>query len=231
VLEYRYANLKLGKKHFILLPKLNDRQIKILETKLITRGFKVENEDLIIARKKGVRVYFSRIGFCWSSTDPTDYVAPLIPEILECKKENVKKNFYHDLYFKIFRMKSGYSIRFKTRLERGYTWKLLRRSNISGFSPDECSVIKSVLYFASGTVRVLTSFPNDISETIRIGTKYYFISDMDVREFTRYLEDFSSSSRKKAFLLQNCVLYLEYIDLKSVFNSSFEVGQWCYFYF
>lgn len=230
MLEYRYAHLELGgkRKHCILLPKMNGSQVKIVEDRLTSLGFRVKGQELVVASKGRERIWLDPAGLCWSSVDPTDYVAPSIPEILECQKERLKRSDFNELYFSIKKYKSKYVIRLKTRLEHGFTWKILRKKGLNGFSPDESNVIKWLLDFSGGKITVLAHYPSKNSSTMRVGTKNYYISKIDVKDFASNIFNFFDK-KVGFFLSQNCMLEVEELDVESLLSSDLELGQWCYY--
>jgi hypothetical protein len=233
VLEYRYAHLELGgkRKHCILLPKMNGKQLDVLRRKLISLGFRIERKNIFSAKKGTVRIWLDPSGLCWSSVDPTDYVIPSIPELLGCEKEKIRREEFNQLYFNIIKNKDNYLVRFKTRLEHGYTWKLLRKIGISGFSPDECTVIKWLLGFARGNITALCSYPIEDSSILRIGRRNYYVVELDVERFVSEISDFTTHKRRQCFLFQECTVTLRSLNVSSMNKSNPELGEWCYYTF
>lgn len=231
MLEYKYTLFELPTniRYYLLLPKLNGKQLIILQDRLKKIDFSLGYRRHYIAKKGRVLLHIDPLGICSSSVDPTDFIAPEIPELLSTQKEKVNKSVLEGMYFDIVKRGRKIALRFKTRIEHGYTWSMLRKKSLSGLTPDEYLVITSTLRQCKGKIRTLTNYPEEDFKIRIFGSIQYYDVELPLEEFCSNLAYINSKGRRSCFLPRNNTVYLESIDTKRIGINSKDLGEWCFF--
>lgn len=231
MLDFRLLQIRLRSRFYLLLPKLNSSQVRIIGERLKERDFTVEKDSLLVATKRGTAVHIDPSGFCWSSKDPTDAIAPIIPEILGVPKEAVPLDELQNRYFRLQRFKTSVAVRLSARIESSTLWRELRASGECGLTPDERAVASLLLESSTGGCVMLTDFPTQGSHSRMIGKKQYYESSLDPAEAASTLRVAGPAGIRNSYLPERCVLLLRSIrrpsreKLVELFDS---LGEWCY---
>ena len=216
--------MDLAGKHYLLLPKLNARQVRVLSARLESGGFAVRHQTGFSARSKRGSIHIDSSGVCWSSFDPEDVVLPAIPDLLSCPKEPVALPKLAGLYFRTW----GTFTRILTRMESGPAWTSLRSSGLCALTPDERLVALSLLRF--GGCRLVTDFIIDDPTPLYCGRRRYF-------QVASYSADAASTLRgadeklpRNSYLPKEGIIRLRNGPLLSRLEEVLrDLGEWCFF--
>jgi len=172
-------------------------------------------------------------GLAKSNVDILDPLAPLIPELLDYKKEAVSADLLSEMYFDVKSAHGKHSVRFKLRAESSGLWRKLRAANESLLTPDEAAAVRFLLGRASGRVEVITDYPTKDGRVRQIGRRVYYSSIVDPKEFTSNLRTTEVRHSRNAYLPQSALLHLE--EFRSSRRGELEeflggLGEWCYFF-
>ncbi len=232
LLRFKVHQLELGGKRFLLLPKLNERQVGILENRLAKAGFSVERGPLLRARSKDGTISLSPAGVSWSAFDASDALLPAIPDLVDAPKERVPLTRLRESYFKGSTSDGATRVQLHARIEHSSIWSKLRASGQSGLTPDEHAVARFFIARAKGYCGLVTDFPVDDPTPHIFGRKRYFDSSVDPAEALSTLRVVGAQSARNAFLRRDGSLgfagvspvtrreWLDFFD---------ELGEWCFF--
>ncbi|MBI3858615.1 MAG: hypothetical protein HY296_00010 [Thaumarchaeota archaeon] len=185
----------------------------------------------IRAPESARKVHLSSLGFAWSASDPTDVIAPVIPQILAANKSAMPLNMLKAEYFNLEREGGVTTIRFGPRIEGSMFWTLLRSQGRCGLTPDEHAVLKFLLLRSSGTCRLLTDFPNAGSKQQRFAGRTYYLSDLGCDEAASTLEVVGKRGERNSYVPKSGILRLTGCnppnaeEERSLFES---LGEWCF---
>jgi hypothetical protein len=152
--------------------------------------------------------------------------------LLSIPKERVVGDLHNQQYryFAVKRIDSRrVQIQLFTRLEGLRTWTELRKAGLCGLTPDEKSVIVSLLEGAAGTVECVTDFFSEASSPMRFARRQYYRSVISIDEFVSTLRTVSRSSRRNCYLPRESILRVrvkERFDIHPVLDG---LGEWCFF--
>ncbi len=173
MLKFTLKLIQLGRRNYVLLPKLCKSQVEALAERLSDRGFIVEKSATLVARGRGTAVHVNPSGFCRSSVDQNDAIAPAIPSLLRTPKERVSLDVLSSRYFKLDKVGGSLAVRFSARIESTSLWKALRANGECGLTPDEQTVAQCLVGTLSGMIRLITDFPAERSRIKIIGNRQY----------------------------------------------------------
>jgi hypothetical protein len=108
------------------------------------------------------------------------------------------------------------------------TWTELRKDGLCGLTPDEKSVIASLLGAAEGNVECMTDFISDSSIPMRLGRRPFYRSSIPVDEFISTLMTVSQKSRRNSFLPRGSILRVTMKEKPDAQTVLGELGEWCY---
>lgn len=232
---FLFHAIDTGGRTTILLPKLNRAQVEIIRERLESLGFKTAGYFAIRAERKGTVVHVRPSGLCWSSSDPTDVIAPVVPRLLSAKKENVTPEELEGYYFTPKESSGLVRLNLKPRIESSALWDQLRARGLCGLTPDEHTVYKSLLESGGGECRLLTDFPVEGSVMRRKGRKVYFDSSLEPEEAASTLRVVGLTQERNSYLPRDSLLEFGALGLsqdkkkerqRRVFA---DLGEWCYF--
>ena len=232
MLEFRVHQLEVGGKHYLPLPKLNTRQIKLLGDRLAQTGFSVNYGDLLTARSKAGRVSVSRSGICWSSLDPSDAILPAVPQILSIPKEDVSLEALRRMYLRTPSYGNAGTVHLLLRLESTPVWEKLRALDGCGLTPDEHFVISFLLEGSIGGCGMLTDFPVTNPRPRIYGRRRYFDSELDPQEAASTLRRVGERGERNSYVRRDGTIILgshltaTRVDWMRLFA---ELGEWCSF--
>lgn len=232
MLRYKLHRLELNSGTFLLLPKLTPGQVDLLRNRLASLGFKVSGSSRVAAIRPGQTIRVNPVGFCWSNLDPTDAVAPAIPDLLAAPSRQVSFDALKNVYFRSERGVTNPTVRFTPRVEGGSLWTELRASGACGLTPDEHSVVGSVLGSSSGGCRLLTDFPVEGSHVRIIGKKQYYDSALDPVEANSTLRVVGARGERNAYLPRDGIVHLDSLRIprrEDWLRAFDDLGEWCYF--
>jgi len=217
-------HIDLACRHYLLLPKLNARQVGVLSARLGSQGFSVRHPAGFLARSKKGSIHFDPSGVCWSSFDPEDFVLPAIPELLSCPKEPVALSKLASLYFRT----RGSFTRILTRMESGAAWKSLRSSDLCALTPDERLVALGLLRL--GSCRLVTDFIIDDPTPLYCGRRRYFQVAGDTAEAASTLRVAGRKLPRNSYLPKEGIFRLRAGPLLPRLEGVFrDLGEWCFF--
>jgi hypothetical protein len=232
LLQFSVHQLEEARRHYLLLPKLNGKQMRILSDRLEGTGFVVQQSSPITAKSRQGSIHIRSSGVCWASFDPADTILPAIPEVLSCPKESLPRSELESTYFQSGRLRGGTVIRLVNRIESSSIWDRLRSSGDCGLTPDE-RLVASFLIRASGQrCEVVTDFPVEGSTSLRRGTRTYFSSELEPPGAESTLREIGTRAPRNSYLPRDGVLRfgrmfsLPHGMVGDLFR---ELGEWCYF--
>ena len=230
LLRFRIHQFFLRRTHYLLLPKLNSIQMRVIEKRLSKLGGSVAPTGVLSARLKQGTVHVDPGGLCWSRSDPADALLPALPDVLACPKTKVPLK---ELASKYFTMGAGgpASLRLSLRLESGSTWKALRASDACALAPDEHEVACSLLRSLEGRCEVVTDYPEAGSTPLRIGAMRYFRSSIARDEAASTLRETETRGRRNSYVCRDGTLRGEgSLGLSDEqYGELFEsLGEWCF---
>ncbi len=231
MLSFRVHGLEIGQRHYLLLPKMTPKQMRLLAGRLEGAGYSVRQGDSLSARSRESTIHVAPSGICWSTTDPSDAILPAIPDILTCEKERVPVRDLESIYLTRRRLGAGSLVRISTRIESASLWDSLRASDGCGLAPDEHAVASSLIKKSAGDCEVLTDFPADDSVPMICGRKRYYHSRLGCTLAAETLRSVRAKGPRNSYLFRSGVLKLgrlERLDL-DWFELSEELGDWCSF--
>jgi len=224
--------MELGGKHYVLLPKLGGNQIGLVEEGLRSRGFSIRESRGIIATRKGVVVKVFPIGYASSTSDLTDFIAPIIPELLKSPKETVAAKELVNQYITLD-VNEPKRLRITPRLESGSTWNWLRRLGLCALTPDEHLILKLFLSRARTCSDLLTDFPTRSSRVRVLGTRQFYESALESSDAASSLRSLGHKGERNSYLPRSGILGVEGFtfpsdsELTAAFN---DVGDWSSFH-
>lgn len=228
--DFRVHQFQLAARHYILLPKLNGAQVKVLHERLVEKGFAPDSSH------KGVRgetevVHVDPEGLCWANFDPSDAVLPALPEILSMSKEKIPLGGLLRKYFGQQKEGSDLLVRLSTRLESSSTWGELRRLGQSALAPDERSVACFLIAVSKGPLEMVTNYPTEGSRQKIHGRRLYYESFLEPEEAARNLSSLGRKGPRDSFLPRNGILRLRSYrspPRKSWVGLFDSLEDWCY---
>ena len=231
MIGFRYRVMEIGDRHVVLLPRLNSAQMRKAAANLESRGFKVSGARKIVAERKGEKIFLADDGVCWSETDPTDELAPILPEMLHVEKEPLPLETILGKYYDLEMNGKAALVRFKPRVESSHFWRVLREKSDCGLAPDERAVANFILGSAGGSTNLLTDFPLERSAVKRFGKFQYYSSFVPVGEAAATLQDCVIKGTRNSYLPKNGVLNLESFKMPSTIKKArlvLRLAEWCY---
>jgi hypothetical protein len=227
MLQFKVHNVRIRGRQYVLLPKLNPEQMEVLSDRLAREGFVVRDGTSIVAESRKRTIHIEPTGLCWSAADPSDYVLPLLPDLLG-RSSRARPEAVLGAYLNMVPVRGGFAIHLSPRLESMGFWDDLRRSGGCGLSPDERLVIQCVLDGADGKCSIVTDFPVEGSEPMVVGRRRYFLSNLAVAEVSRSIRAVGEPGRKSSYLPRDGVLMLSKLILEeeSVAKLAEELGEW-----
>ena len=231
LLRFKVFQFCLGRTHYLLLPKLNPSQMRIVARRLAKLGGQTESKGVLSAKTKDGVVHVDPKGLCWSRADPADALLPVMPEVLSCPKAKVSLGGLRARYYRLSKAEGTTSIRLSLRLESGPTWVHLRRLDKCALAPDEHLVARSLLTEAGASCKVVADYPASDSGVLRLGVKRYFESVMDADEAASALRSVGTRAERNSYICRNETLSLTGGPAPGgvsadVFGS---LGEWCFF--
>jgi hypothetical protein len=224
MLPFRVHHLVVSRKHYLLLPKLNDEQMSILSRRLETEGFSVDFASTINAKSPRGVVHVDPAGLCWSLTDPEDWVIPAIPDLLRCPKQTIPLKDLASLYFRV----KGHLARMIVRVESGAVWESLRATGQCGLTPDE-QAIASALLNGAGDCPLVCDYPGENPRPMVYGRRRYFSVRFGEARESR-LTMIGEERASNAYLPRDGLIRPRPPVRLSDFEDSFsDLGEWCFF--
>lgn len=232
--DFRLHQLSVGDEgtNYLLLPKMGDVQMEILARRMETLGFAVARGVRLVGRKKTETVTVSRVGFARSRSDLIDVLAPAVPELLASPPQAASARWIAGLYLESFRTKDGACFRLKPRLEALTLWGALRRKGISGSTPDEVQVLRTVVGEMGTVMNAVTDYPREGASMRQLGRRLYFSSPMPVEEFAANLPSSGAMNLRNAFLPRSAALEVQGCRAPPGSRLSAalaSLGTWCFF--
>ena len=232
LLEFKLRNFQIGSRYFLILPKLNEKQLDVIRRRLLKNSFEVVlTTSRLKAEKKGASLQVDKAGFCWASADPFDAIAPAIPEILAVPKKKVKLKVLKDAYFRTLNLETPTEVIVLARLESSPMWRHLRAHGLCALSPDEKEVTQFLLGHALGGAMFLTDFPNQTSRSHMIGGRQFYDTAIDASELEHTLKTIGDAKFRNSYLPERGILRFEAFtsptseELRRLFDG---LGEWCY---
>jgi hypothetical protein len=232
MLRFKLHEIRLGLWTHLLMPKLNENQLEWIAGKLTNIRFRVERGSTLVARRKEVTIHLNPSGHCWSSSDPGDFVIPLIPEILGFPKQRVPLAEFKGRYFRVSRSENKALVRLTTRMESAKDWELLRATGQCALSPDEKIVASTLIRSSRGGCTLLTDFPVDDGGVRVIGNRQYYESFLESEDAVAMLREVGRTRTRNSYVPGNGFLRLRTFvppSSNTLRAISEELGEWCYF--
>jgi len=224
--------MHIGRRHYLLLPKMTLVQMGVLERRLASLHYSTELSDQLTARSREGTIHISSSGVCWSAIDPTDAILPALPNILTSPKEQIPLGALKALYFEHSKSKGRATLRISTRIESYNLWDELRASGGCGLAPDEHAMASFLMRRAAANCEVLTDFPTEES-TVRVcGRRRYYDSRLDSSQAANVLRSVGGKALRSSYLHRDGFVTLGGFDEPSPkdWTEVFEdLGEWCYF--
>lgn len=228
-MKYSLNQLSILGKYYLLLPKLNKMQLRLIQNRLENKDFKGRqtHELRYSLAKKFIVVRES--GVLYSNFEALDLVGPLIPSILSCEREALSIQQACDKYFAVLLDKGRKVIRFKPRIEAFTLWTELRKHDQSGLTPDEAYILANMLSKARGKILVLTDFPTEDCHIKRIGKRQYYLCNIEVSEFISNLRTITEKKKRNCYLPRNSIIELDQLEEPSeseLVDLISRLGEW-----
>ena len=232
MLTYEPVQLSIGSVEYLLLPKLVPLQMQILAARLSSVGFRVSGGPVITGRRQGQVIRVGQAGLCWSNGDPSDAIAPAIPDLLRVEKRPARASTIVRMYLQETPSGGSTSYRLRPRVESGPLWTKLRGAGTCGLAPDEQAILKAVFASAEGYCSVLTDFPVQGSEVRMIGHRQYYDSFLSCSEASATLRVAGKRGVRNSYLLKDAGVSLgagKRLSRLQWIGVLKDLGQWCYF--
>jgi len=232
LLRFKVHQLELGGRHYLLLPKLNARQVDILGQRLEGLGFSVHQGELLRAKSKQGTVTVSPAGFSWSTFDPSDTVLPAIPNLLSVAKERISLDALKGRYLRVQGSPGASTVHLSLRLESSPLWEKLRASGECGLAPDEHTLASFLIRRVEGRCGLITDFPADDPTPHLFGRKRYFESMLEPEEAASTLRVAGGRGARNSYVVRGGAIRLR--GLLSLARRDWldwfaELGEWCFF--
>jgi hypothetical protein len=198
---------------------------------LENEGFEVMSGERLVAKKRGQRIFMSRVGYCYSNRDPTDVMVPMIPKLLSCAKEKMSEEDVLEMYFRRTDAEEA-TVRLSPRIEYGTLWRELRKNDLSALTPDEALVYSRVLKIASGMCALVADFPLKESKPFLIGRKIYYESHLRARDSCSVIRTTAERGDRNLYLPQSGIIRfgrLREFTRKERREILSDLGEWCMF--
>jgi hypothetical protein len=220
--------MRIDDRNCVLLPKLNDEQMRILSERLVSKGFSVRDRVSLSASLKKRTIHVERKGVCWAAFDPADAIAPVIPALLEVRPQPLPLEVLLERYFVLGRSEGITTVRFLPRVEGSRLWRFLRASGECGLTPDELKIAKFILGASEGPCCLLTDFPSEGSKVRVLGSSRYYESSLEPFEVVATLRGIGPRQFRNSYLPRNGIVQLGRCclprrDLNELFMS---LGEW-----
>jgi hypothetical protein len=231
-LKYKLCSFELANRTYLLLPKLNAFQTKLVASRLASIGFELRPGRILVAKKAHQMIFVSTSGYCWSNQDPYDAIVPLIPELLTSAKELIGQGPLLGMYFHRKDEAGGMFVRLTSRVEQGPLWRKLREMDLCGTTPDELLVYSRILEAAIGGCSLLTDFPTDGSKSSIIGRRLYYESWLPATECISLIRTACERGERNAYFPKSGVIKFERLrrfskrDMVEIVSN---LGEWCQF--
>jgi hypothetical protein len=231
LLRFKVHRFEIYGRHYVLLPKLNEGQKRSLRNRFVSDGFDVHGGSYLTARSTGCTLHIESSGFCWASSDPSDYLLPAVPEVLAVRHEKVRPNELLAKYFTIESKEDHHAIRVNSRLESDGNWDWLRAHGDCGLSPDEHLLTRALLQGASGDCLLVTDFVTGGSTPFFSGRKLYYKSRLSVSEASGTLCCVGDEGQRNSYLPRRgtFTLFGGLPHLDELVTSFGRLGDWCSF--
>lgn len=223
--------LEMRRRHYLLLPKLNREQRALLTGRLLKEGFALGGGEPLTFRSGWGAIHVYAEGFCWGSSDPSDFILPAVPELLGCRQERVSRRDLRRMYFQVSSATPCAAMRLTPRVESAGNWEALRATDECGVSPDERLAFQAVLEEADIAAAFVTDFAGAGSTPMVIGRRLYFRTKMTPAAASRALRSAGSKRQRNAYLSRDGRLT---VSARGEFQRAFdavagELGEWCSF--
>jgi hypothetical protein len=230
LLPFRVYHFQIAGRHFVLLPKLNSKQMGIFGERLAKRGFSILSGSPLSAKSKAGLIHIDASGLCWSSFDPIDAVLPSIPKVLDCNKERVPLERLKRMYF-MARTEGAHFVRLSLRVESLSNWDRLRASGGCGLAPDEHRVATFLIEEAGGISHAITDFPQPDSVPTVQGRRRYFESTLSAAEALDTLRVVGERKRRNSYMPRNGIMGLSVLSIpdSKLVDICGQLGDWCGF--
>jgi hypothetical protein len=230
LLLFKFHQIELHGRWFVLLPKLTHSQLETLAERLRGLGFKTAGQDPLRATKDRTRIVLERRGLCSSNRDLLDVLAPAIPSILETGTEAVSLRELCGAYFRIKTEGGSTVLSLLPRLESSSTWDALRVSGSCGLTPDEKAVYSFLVSRPGIRSRILTNYPSDECSVRMIGRKQYYSCSVEGPEASFNLCEVGVAKSRSAYLPRDSIIrFSPFVlgegSLRSVLAG---LGEWCF---
>jgi hypothetical protein len=229
--SFKVYTLLLGRRHYLLLPKLNSLQFEELARRFEEIGSVERGLTLAVNTRRGT-IKASEAGLCWSSFDQSDAVLPVVPDLLSCPKEEATVEIIRSKYLRMERLGGWVSVRMLPRLEGSSFWRKMRASGGCALAPDEYAVVSSLFSRTSGAWEMVTDFFVDGCTPLLFGRKRYFDSRLDSYEAASTLCVVGKRGPRNSYLPNDgeigpiptsALARSDWVDLLS------DLGEWCPF--
>ena len=232
MLRFKVHQFHLKGTHYLLLPKLNPVQMRIIATRLAKLGRLLPSTELVSAKLREGSLHVDPKGLCWARFDPADAILPLVPDLLSCRKVEVSSRGLRAKYYQASRLGGATSIRFSLRLESGSLWRTMRALGECALAPDEHEVAASLLRTSARTCKMVTDYPEEGSAVLRIWGKRYFESNVDPAKASQTLRVVGVKAPRNSYIPADGVLRLDDESTSPEDRSArlFDsLGEWCFF--
>lgn len=229
--KYILSVIKLRETWYLPLPKPTKSQMGFIADRLKVKGFTAEKSRLHVAKRGETVIHVDPSGICWSREDPSDAIAPALPDVLAMKHEGIGLDETRARYFSVGRTGGSTTVRFSTRMESSSLWTDLRSAGECGLTPDEREVVLMVVGSSSGGCTLFTDFPTEGSKIRVLGPHQYYESCLDTAEVSSTLRATGEKREKNSYLPRGGTLRFKSFRLppssdQAAFFSG--LGEWCF---
>ena len=231
MLRFKAHQVQVGRRRYILLPKLNSGQLLKFADRLTRVGYRMTRSGSLKARSGRDFIHVYPEGVCWSTVDPSDAVLPVISEILESPKEQMELAALKTMYLRLVRSGRAVAAGMSARIESYSIWDRLRAADGCALAPDEHAVA-SFLMSNCEACDLLTDFFAEGSLARWCGRKRYYASILDGAQAAATLRVVGTRATRNSYVHRDGHLRLRGFATPSreAWLELFgELGDWCSF--
>lgn len=210
-------------RYYLPIPKFGEEQLDFLASDLGRRGFEVAKGRLLKARGDGTRFTINPAGLVSSSDDLLDSALPSVVNTLGFESTVADSN----PYFAAKRKADHVEVQFFPRMEGLRIWTSLRRQNECGLTPDEATILKSLLGRSKRLVDCVTDYPTDGCTPIQMGRRQYYSSRVSPAEFLSNLRTLTHRPGRSSYLPRTSLFQVD-SGMGQVGGLGLELREWCF---
>ncbi len=227
MLKFRLFEFDVGGRRYLILPTLNSGQMKAIHERLSGKGLVTRRRGQASAGTRGP-IHVNHSGVCWSASDPSDAIVPVIPDLLSMPKETISVESLASQYFRVGVYGRQTLVRLSTRVESAL-WRALRSRGECGLAPDERALVTFIVGHSSGC-EMLADFPTSSGRPVMVGKKQYYRGHLTPGDVDVTLSDASRRRTRCSYIPKDGVLRFDSFELpgrEELLHLFEDFGDWC----